>query len=128
MTDVLIPRFMAQAPLLASFFADTSRDTFYDPPIPLVPPAETTPPFQAHCDVIAVAPLPPLPPKASPVRSRKRKASDPKHESSQCMSQAGDLLSEEERNLRMAEATILFPKYVACQNSKRVKLNSDSKR
>ena len=105
---------MAQAPLLASFFADASRDTFYDPPTPLSSPAETIPPFQAHCDVIAVAPLP-LPTKSSPVRSRKRKASDPKHESTQGMSQAGDLLNEQERNLRMAEATILF-------------LNSDSKR
>jgi len=123
MTEVLIPRFMAQEPLLASFFADTSRDMFHVAPTPLVPPADATLPV-VHCDAIAV---PPLPSKPSPTRTRKRKVSDPKRESTP-VTPPGDLLTEEERNLRMAEATILFPKYMACQNSKRVKHNSNARR
>ena len=126
MTEVLIPRFMAQEPLLASFFADTSRDTFHLAPTLLVPPAQKTSSV-VHCDVIAVAPLSPLSTKPTPSRSRKRKASDPKRESTP-VTPPGDHLNEQERHLRMAEATILFPKYMACQNSKRVKLNADSKR
>ena len=130
MTEVLFPRFMAQEPLLASFFADTSRDMFHVAPAPLVTvaplPLATNSPV-IHCDVIADKPLPRLPGKSSPSRSRKRKASDPKCQSTLGIA-PGDGLSDDERNLRMAEASILFPKYMACQNSKRVKLNTDSKR
>ena len=129
MTDVLFPRFMAQEPLLASFFADPSRDTFHVAPPPLTPVVSTpaTNPPRIHCDVIAANPEPPVPVKLTPSRSRKRKNSALK-----CLSTGlvatGDGLSDEERNLRMAEASILFPKYMACQNSKRVKLNGDARR
>src|SRR5271156_3414551 len=123
MSEVLVHRFMAQEPPLASFFADTSQYMFHVAPTPLIPPAVTTPPV-AHCDGVAILPLPAKP---SPTRARKRKASDAKRESTPVTPQ-GDLLTEEERNLRMAEATILFPKYMAGQNSKRVKHNSDSRR
>ena len=122
MTEVLVPRFMAQEPLIASFFADTARDTFHiAPSTPLVTVARTT---NVHCDVIAEPPSPPLPDKACPPRSRKRKVCELKPD----VGPSEESISDEERNLRIAEAEVLFPKYMADRNSKRVKVNADSTR
>jgi hypothetical protein len=124
MADVLLPCFIAEKPL-STFFDTNFETTFENMPstteIAILPP-------------ITVAPyneIPVLPSIAAPRKSvgrpKKRKAIEITREEPTPIDPPGELLTQEERDLRIAEASILFPKYMASQNAKRVKLNADNK-
>lgn len=67
--------------------------------------------------------------KSSPNRSRKRKLVDQMPDESSYIDPPDETLTPEERSLRIAEASILFPKYMSSYNAKRVKLpRADTRR
>ena len=68
------------------------------------------------------------PRKSSTNRSRKRKFIERKPEELLFIDPPGESLTQKERDLRIAEANVLFPKYMATHNAKRVKVNTDTKR
>lgn len=68
------------------------------------------------------------PRKSSTNRSRKRKFIEREPEELLFIDPPGESLTQKERDLRIAEANVLFPKYMATHNAKRVKVNTDTKR
>lgn len=67
--------------------------------------------------------------KLSPSRSKKRKLIDQMPDESFYIDPPDETLSAGERSLRIAEASVLFPEYMASYNAKRVKLqHTDTKR
>jgi hypothetical protein len=87
-----------------------------------------------HPPIIRTAPRPRTPSRKlmltetpSSGKSRKRKATEQLVKEPTYIDPPGQTLTEEERNLRIDEANILFPKYMAKHNAKRAK-QAESKR
>lgn len=125
MATVLLPCLIAEEPL-STFFDNNFGNSFVEmsslteiathPSITIGTYAEA--PVRASTET---------PWKSCASRPRKRKAIEMTHEEPCPIDPPGEHLTREERDLRIAEASILFPKYMALQNAKRVKLNTNNK-